>query len=161
MQNSEAFQAWIQGRMATFRFLVLVSKTEIRSMEFSFSSRSLKICNQQNFSKHFFQIDHQIWWFTKCVTKFGDELVTKFGDKLVAKFVTKFAPKFITKFGDSLNSSPNLVINWSPNSVIHRICHQIWWQIRHQIWWITKFSDEFVTKFVTKYLGNLYEFWGV
>ena len=29
--------------MATFRFPVLVSKTEIRSMEFSFSSRSLRM----------------------------------------------------------------------------------------------------------------------
>ena len=96
---------------------------------------SLNWLNQQNLSKHFSKIYHQIWWFTKCVTKFGDKLVTKFGDKLVTKFVTKFAPKFITKFGDSLNLSRNLVINWSPNSVIHRIKWQIWWQIRHQIWW--------------------------
>ena len=43
MQNSEAVQAWIQGKMATFRILVLVSKTEIRSREFSFSSRSLRM----------------------------------------------------------------------------------------------------------------------
>ena len=43
MQNSEAVQAWIQGKMATFRILVLVSKTEITSREFSFSSRSLRI----------------------------------------------------------------------------------------------------------------------
>ena len=42
MQNSEAVQAWIQGKMATFRILILVSKTEIRSREFSFSSRSLR-----------------------------------------------------------------------------------------------------------------------
>ena len=43
MQNSEAVQAWIQGKMATFRILVLVSKTQIRSREFSFSSRSLRV----------------------------------------------------------------------------------------------------------------------
>ena len=43
MQNSEAIKAWIQGKMATFRILVLVSKTEIRSREFSFSSRSLRM----------------------------------------------------------------------------------------------------------------------
>ena len=43
MQNSEALQAWIQGRMATFRIFVLVSKTEIRSMEVSFLSRSLRM----------------------------------------------------------------------------------------------------------------------
>ena len=42
MQNSEAVQAWIQGKMATFKILVLISKTEIRSREFSFSSRSLR-----------------------------------------------------------------------------------------------------------------------
>ena len=43
MQNSEAVEAWIQGKMATFRILVLVSKTEIASREFSFSSRSLRM----------------------------------------------------------------------------------------------------------------------
>ena len=43
MQNSEAVQAWIQGKMATFRILGLVSKNEIRSREFSFSSRSLRV----------------------------------------------------------------------------------------------------------------------
>ena len=43
MLNSEAVQAWIQGQMATFRILVLVSKTEIRTREFSFSSRSLRM----------------------------------------------------------------------------------------------------------------------
>ena len=43
MQNSEAVQAWIQGKMATFRILILVSKTEIRSREFSFSSWSLRM----------------------------------------------------------------------------------------------------------------------
>ena len=43
MHNSEAIQAWIQGKMATSRILVLVSKTEIRSREFSFSSRSLRM----------------------------------------------------------------------------------------------------------------------
>ena len=36
MQNSEAVEARIQGKMATFRILVLVSKTEITSREFSF-----------------------------------------------------------------------------------------------------------------------------
>ena len=43
MQNSEAVQAWIQGKMSTLRILVLVSKTQIRSREFSFLSRSLRI----------------------------------------------------------------------------------------------------------------------
>ena len=43
MQNSEAIQAWIQAKMVSFRILVLVSKTEIRSREFSFSSRSLRM----------------------------------------------------------------------------------------------------------------------
>ena len=43
MQNSEAVQAWIQGKMATFRILILVSKTEITSREFSFSSRCLRL----------------------------------------------------------------------------------------------------------------------
>ena len=43
MQNSEAVQAWFQGKMASFRILGLVSKNEIRSMEFSFSSRSLRV----------------------------------------------------------------------------------------------------------------------
>ena len=43
MLNSEAIQAWIHGKMATSRILVLVSKTEIRSREFSFSSRSLRM----------------------------------------------------------------------------------------------------------------------
>ena len=42
-QNSEAVQTWIQGKMATFRIPVLVSKTEITSREFSFSSRSLRM----------------------------------------------------------------------------------------------------------------------
>ena len=40
MQNSEAVQAWFQGKMASFRILGLVSKNEIRSREFSFSSKS-------------------------------------------------------------------------------------------------------------------------
>ena len=43
MQNSEAVQAWFQGKMASFRILGLVSKNEIRSREFSFSSRSLRV----------------------------------------------------------------------------------------------------------------------
>ena len=43
MQNSEAVQAWLQGKMASFRILGLVSKNEIRSREFSFSSRSLRV----------------------------------------------------------------------------------------------------------------------
>ena len=43
MQNSEAIQAWFQGKMASFRILGLVSKNEIRSREFSFSSRSLRV----------------------------------------------------------------------------------------------------------------------
>ena len=38
MQNSEAIQAWIQGKMATFRILILASKTEIRSRELSILS---------------------------------------------------------------------------------------------------------------------------
>ena len=40
---SEAVQAWFQGKMASFRILSLVSKNEIRSREFSFSSRSLRV----------------------------------------------------------------------------------------------------------------------
>ena len=43
LHAKQAVEAWIQGRMATFRILVLVSKTEIRSREFSFSSRSLRM----------------------------------------------------------------------------------------------------------------------
>ena len=43
MQNSEAVQAWFQGKMASFRILSLVSKNEIRSREFSFSSRNLRV----------------------------------------------------------------------------------------------------------------------
>ena len=43
MQNSEAVQAWFQGKMASFRILGLVSKNEIRSREFSFLSRSLRV----------------------------------------------------------------------------------------------------------------------
>ena len=43
MQNSEAVQAWFQGKMASFRILGLVSKNEIRSREFSFSSRCLRV----------------------------------------------------------------------------------------------------------------------
>ena len=43
MQNSEAVQAWFQGNMARFRILSLVSKNEIRSWEFSFLSRSLRV----------------------------------------------------------------------------------------------------------------------
>ena len=42
MQNSEAVQAGIQGKM-TFRILCLVSKNKIRSREFSFSSQSLRV----------------------------------------------------------------------------------------------------------------------
>ena len=43
MQNSEAIQAWFQGKMASFRILGLVSKNEIRSREFPLSSRSLRV----------------------------------------------------------------------------------------------------------------------
>ena len=43
MQNSEAVQSWFQGKMASFRILGLVSKNEIRSREFSFSSRCLRV----------------------------------------------------------------------------------------------------------------------
>ena len=43
MQNSEAVQVWFQGKMASFRILGLVSKIEIRSREFSFSSRCLRV----------------------------------------------------------------------------------------------------------------------
>ena len=43
MQNSEAVQAWFQGKMASFRILGLVSKNEIRSREFSFSSRYMRV----------------------------------------------------------------------------------------------------------------------
>ena len=43
MQNSEAVQAWFQGMMASFRILGLVSKNKIRSREFSFSSRCLRV----------------------------------------------------------------------------------------------------------------------
>ena len=43
MQNSEAVQAWFQGKMASFRILGLISKDEIRSGEFSFLSRSLRV----------------------------------------------------------------------------------------------------------------------
>ena len=43
MQNSEAVQAWIQGKMATFRILILVSKTEIRSRELSILSQKPRL----------------------------------------------------------------------------------------------------------------------
>ena len=43
MQNSKAVQAWFQGKMASFRILGLVSKNEIRSREFSFSSRYMRV----------------------------------------------------------------------------------------------------------------------
>ena len=43
MQNSEAVQSWFQGKMASFRILGLVSKNKIRSREFSFSSRCLRV----------------------------------------------------------------------------------------------------------------------
>ena len=43
MQNSKAVQARFQGKVASFRILGLVSKNEIRSREFSFLSRSLRM----------------------------------------------------------------------------------------------------------------------
>ena len=43
MQNSKAVPAWFQGKMASFRILGLVSKNEIRSREFSFSSQCLRV----------------------------------------------------------------------------------------------------------------------
>ena len=43
MQNNEAVQAWFQGKMVSFRILGLVSKNEIRSREFLFTSRSLRV----------------------------------------------------------------------------------------------------------------------
>ena len=54
-------------------------------------------------------ICHQIWWFTKTITKFGEKNRTFLIYFRFWKKITKMVTIIVTKFGDSQNPSPNLV----------------------------------------------------
>ena len=69
----------------------------------------------QNWSQNRSLIHHQIWSFTKKLTKKLTDNVTKFGE------ATKIVTEIITDFGETPKLSLKFSLNTSLNSVTHQI----------------------------------------